>query len=176
MSVATAKMTVEEFLQQPEEILEWHELVDGEMVEMPKSNVKSARVQENILEILIEHNLRNRVARIGGEAGWILSDGTLRKPDAYVELIRSPGTPAPAGPDLPIEVVSVEKASDLMKKVHQYLESGAKAVWIFFPEQRVVWVFHPGMKLVELREGDVLEEPDVLPGFRAPVSRFFAEA
>jgi Uma2 family endonuclease len=168
-------MTVEEFLQQPEEILEWHELVDGEMVQVPKSNRKSDHVKANVIEILVLYNSEHRVGIVSAGAFWNLHGINVRRPDVFVELKRSPEEPGPEGPALPIEVVSHESASTMIEKVHLYFESGAKAVWIFFPEQRVVWVFHPGMKLVELREGDVLEEPDVLPGFRAPVSRFFAE-
>ena len=78
-------------------------------------------------------------------------------------------------PDLAIEVVSPnDSAKALNRKVNQYLRSGARAVWVFYPDTRQVDV-HAAHGVRKLREGDVLEDRDLLPGFSAAVRRFFEE-
>jgi Uma2 family endonuclease len=77
-------------------------------------------------------------------------------------------------PDLAIEVVSESGSGlDLRQKIQEYLDAGSKAVWAFYPKLRVIAIYDKaGMK--ELRADQVLEAPDILPGFRARVDQFFA--
>jgi Uma2 family endonuclease len=76
-------------------------------------------------------------------------------------------------PDLAIEVVSEsESALDLRQKIQDYLDAGSKAVWAFYPKVRVIAVYdRTGVK--ELRADQVLEAPEILPGFQAKVDEFF---
>jgi Uma2 family endonuclease len=77
-------------------------------------------------------------------------------------------------PDLALEVVSEsESAADLRAKVRDYLEAGSKAVWLLYPDLRVVAVY-TSHGVMELFSGQVLEAPEILPGFRASVDEFFA--
>jgi len=44
-------------------------------------------------------------------------------------------------PDLAVEIISPdEKSEEMMDKVDEYLEQGAKMVWLVFPKRREVWV------------------------------------
>ena len=75
-------------------------------------------------------------------------------------------------PDLAVEVVSSESAAHLQKKVRLYLQHGAKAVWVAYPELRIVLAYDAaGVR--ELSGDDRLEAPDLLPGFSVPVAVFF---
>ena len=60
-----------------------------------------------------------------------------------------------------------------MRKIRLYFETGSRAVWAFFPDLRIVWRFRPDGVAYFLQEGQYLEEPELLPGFRVPVARFF---
>lgn len=72
-----------------------------------------------------------------------------------------------------IEVVSSESADCLESKIEDYLARGSRAVWVLYPEHRVMRVHdHTGSSRL-LRTGDWLEDPELLPGFRVPVARFF---
>jgi Uma2 family endonuclease len=45
-------------------------------------------------------------------------------------------------PDLASDVVSESNlAQDMLTKVHQYLDAGAKAVWVFYPSLKVVQIY-----------------------------------
>jgi Uma2 family endonuclease len=74
---------------------------------------------------------------------------------------------------LAIEVVSEsESALELRQKIEEYLDAGTKAVWAFYPTVRVIAVYdQTGVK--ELRADQILEAPDILPGFQAKVNEFF---
>jgi Uma2 family endonuclease len=76
-------------------------------------------------------------------------------------------------PDLAIEVVSEsESALDLREKIQDYQDAGSKAVWAFYPKLRVIAVYDKtGVR--EYRGDQVLEAPEILPGFQARVNQFF---
>jgi hypothetical protein len=44
--------------------------------------------------------------------------------------------------------------------------------WVAYPPERTLWI-HRKDKHLQLREGQYVEEPDLLPGFRVLVDRFF---
>jgi Uma2 family endonuclease len=59
----------------------------------------------------------------------------------------------------------------LRKKIQTYLNSGVKAVWVAYPELRLIDVYTAeGVRRLE--SGDVLTE-SILPGFSIPVADFF---
>ena len=79
-------------------------------------------------------------------------------------------------PDLAVEVRSPDNTlAELSVKANEYLEAGARMVWIVDPPTRTVQVMRPGRPAVTLSLDDVLDGGDVLPGFSLPVSRLFAE-
>lgn len=59
----------------------------------------------------------------------------------------------------------------LRQKIQEYLNAGAKAVWVFYPKVRVIDVYdQSGIK--KLRGDQVLEAPGILPGFQAKAEQF----
>jgi Uma2 family endonuclease len=76
-------------------------------------------------------------------------------------------------PDVAIEVVSLEKASYLEKKIELYLAHGGRSVWAVFPEQQVVRIFSASGESRLFDRTQTLEDPTVLPGFSASVSAIF---
>ncbi|MGH9449330.1 MAG: Uma2 family endonuclease [Terriglobia bacterium] len=77
-------------------------------------------------------------------------------------------------PDLAIEIVSKnDRGDDLLLKVFQCLEAGAKAVWLMYPNTRLAYRYIPGKREPEVRAaeaGDKFEEPELLPGFSLSLS------
>jgi hypothetical protein len=47
------------------------------------------------------------------------------------------------------------------------------AIWIAYPPERTLVTMHPSGKGHHLHQGHYVEEPDLLPGFRVLVDRFF---
>ncbi|MBV8199449.1 MAG: Uma2 family endonuclease, partial [Acidobacteria bacterium] len=113
--------------------------------------------------------------------GFLLARGpdTVLCPDlAFVAKGRLPpgglGAAFPeVAPDLAVEVLSAsDRPAAVRAKVAEYLRLGVRGVWVFDLGQRRVQIHTrlagPEMRTVtaELREDDVLEGGDLLPGFR----------
>jgi Uma2 family endonuclease len=60
------------------------------------------------------------------------------------------------------------------EKVTDYLDAGVRSVWVVDPPNRTVTVYEPAGTARLLRQDDVLQCDDVLPGFRLPLAAFFA--
>ena len=78
------------------------------------------------------------------------------------------------GPDLAVEVVSPSNsASDIQAKIFDYLDAGARLVWVVYPETRTVAVHRTRAEARFLTDADALDGGDALPGFRLEVARLF---
>jgi len=135
-------------------------------------------VKSNFLDELSFFNRQNRIGRVFSETMYSLKPSEARMPD--VSLLLAHRLPPPdtsklfeGAPELAVEVVSSETAAELEGKVTLYLETGSRSVWVAFPQHRTIWRHPAGGAAQHLKEGDYLEEPELLPGFRVPVSRFF---
>ena len=180
-SVAQRLLTVEEFGQLPDDGAR-RELVRGEVIEsMPPGGVHGA------IAVALATMLRSWANAAGGyvgvEAGFVLSRNpdTVRGPDvSYVrgDHIPADGVPEafwPIAPDLAVEIVSPgETADEVRAKVRDYLAAGTPLVWTIYPRTREV-VVHTGDGLARAySDSDVIEYPDVLPGFTCAVAELFA--
>lgn len=77
-------------------------------------------------------------------------------------------------PDLAVEVLSPsDDPVDVQQKVRDYLEAGARLVWVVAPSARAVTVYRADGSARLLREGEALEGEDVLPGLHIPLAELF---
>src|SRR5882672_2601564 len=108
-----------------------------------------------------------------GDTGFTLSRNpdTVRGPDiAFVRKERVPD-PIPStflefAPDLVVEVLSPsDRPGEVLARVGDWLDAGARLVWVVDPERRVARVYRlDGTEDVISGDGALLGE-DVLPGF-----------
>lgn len=174
-------MSLDEYarLEEPDE--RWvSELVRGVLVREPRPKDPHGHVQ-----VLVAYALHGWARSVGGrvttESGYILSDDppTPRGPDVAVVLEPRSSEGQPGGwvrgaPDVAVEVLSPSDTSGAMQeKTLDYLNAGAKRVWIVDPMARTVTVFRPDGSARVLREHEVLEGEDVLVGFSVPLSELF---
>ncbi len=176
-------LTAEQLWAMPEAPGKRYELVEGELVEVP-----GAGALHGLIAGLIYSLLRTFVVERG--AGYAFGDGVgyiirrdpdvVRIPDAsFVSRGRIPAGGVPRGfwpfaPDLAVEIVSPgDTATELRAKVREYLDAGARLVWVVWPDERAVTVYGPAGEVRELGPGDELDGGDVLPGFRVPVAELF---
>lgn len=77
-------------------------------------------------------------------------------------------------PDLVVEVASPnDEAEELLAKAHEYLEAGARLVWLVYPRLRVLHAYQSPTSPRVFTAADDLEGGDVLPGFRVPMAQLF---
>jgi Uma2 family endonuclease len=177
MGVTAAPITVAEFLEMSLPEGQKTELIDGEVVTMPMAWYKHERVKANFNRGFTAWSLGNPLGLVFNEAGFQLDEHNGLIPD--VSFVRNEHLrpdihgPMQGAPDVAIEVVSSETAAQLARKVALYLQHGSKLVMAAFPEQRELWVHRPDGTARRLGPGEILEAPDVLPGFSSPVEAFF---
>ncbi len=100
--------------------------------------------------------------------GFVLNVPTdperVRAPDvAFVSAQRLPGGRLPEGflvgsPDLAVEILSpTDNPIDIQQKVRDYLEGGARLIWIIAAQAKTVTVYRADGSARLLRENDSLE-------------------
>jgi len=169
-------MTIEEFLNLPEVEGEKRELIHGEVVSMAYAGFVHARVKSNINKILVVWLDRHPLGQVFLETSYRM-DGDTLAPDLSV-LRNDRLTPVtkdlPLGaPDLAIDVVSSETAARLRTKIRLYLKGGSRAIWVVYPDERLVEIHSANGHVTILEQGQILEDSDALPGFGAPVAAIF---
>ena len=81
----------------------------------------------------------------------------------------------PGAPDLAVEVVSPgDTVHEVDDKVRDWLEGGAKMVWVVDPKRRSVTVYRSPARVKILTETEELSGEDVVDGFRCTVGDIFA--
>src|ERR1043166_952303 len=77
----------------------------------------------------------------------------------------------PGAPDLVVEVLSPsDTVGRIEGKVEQWLESGARLVWVVSPKIRTVTAYRSLTEIVVLTEKDTPDGGDVVPGFQIAVA------
>ena len=184
MATEKALLTADDLFRLPDDHMR-HELVRGELRTMPPAGAEhgwiASEIGSMVRDFVRAHNLGWVFA---AETGFhIFGDpDTVRAPDvAFVASGRFPGGRLPRNfarlaPDLVVEVVSPgDTRSEVEEKVGDWLEGGARLVWVVRPAARTVNVSSPSTRPVLLTEGDGVDGRDVLPGFVQPVRRLLGD-
>lgn len=173
-------LTADELELMPDDDSVRTELDEGELISMPPAGWDHGDSETEILAILRNYVRKHRLGKVlSGDTGFRLRDDTVRSPDvAFVKQervaeLKSKGF-AKGAPDLAVEIFSpTDSVAQLMRKVKQYLAAGCHTVWIVYPETQEVHVLESTGADRLLRGEDVLEAPELLPGFTVRVADFF---
>ncbi len=158
------------------------ELVDGEVVQMCPPGFEHADISARLIELL--RSLIPRTAgKVVSELGFLLkrNPDLVRAPDvAFIsqKKLEAHGRTRkfwPGPPDLAVEVLSPEdRASEVLRKVGEYLEAGTRMVWVVNPEGRNVTSYRSLNQVRVYGAGEEIPGEDVLPGFSLKVSEIFS--
>jgi Uma2 family endonuclease len=161
------------------------ELINGEVKEMAPVGGVHGEVTSRVDRRLSEHVERHGGGRVVvGDVGFVLNlpadPERVRAPDvAFVSAHRLPGGRLPEGflvgaPDLAVEVLSpTDNPLEIQQKVRDYLEGGARLVWVIAPQARSATIYRADGSARLLREHENLEGEDVLPGLTIPLAELF---
>ncbi|MEO8623066.1 MAG: Uma2 family endonuclease [bacterium] len=175
-------MTAEEFLEYPYEDGK-AELVRGELRLTPPAGGRHGRAGTNLVVLLAVYLKGRKLGSVfGGGVGYELQElpRTVRVPDAsFVRVGRLPAEGIGEGllrlaPDLAIEVLSPsESASALEEKLDDYRSCGTPLIWVVDPVRRTVMIVASDAPVRWLRESDMLDAANVIPGFTCAVEELF---
>ena len=182
-AVLTKPITADELLAMPDDGFRY-ELVKGELIRMPPSGYEHGVRTVELTTPLHTHVKTNELGVVcAAETGFLLTQDpdTVRAPDIAfisrerVEKIGAVKSYWIGAPDLAVEVVSPgDTVREVEDKVAQWLEAGARMVWVVSPKLRTVTVYRSLTDIVVLAEKDTLDGGDVVPGFQIRVAEIFS--
>ncbi|MHC5044742.1 MAG: Uma2 family endonuclease [Planctomycetota bacterium] len=158
------------------------ELIRGELKMMIPAGGEHGRITGKLTCQLGNHVMSERLGTFyAAETGFILArdPDTVRAPDfAFTRSGREAAEVhgfVPGAPDLAVEVLSPDdRPGYVREKVAEWLEAGARAVWVIDPRARTVTTHEPDRAPSVLGEGDALKGGDLLPGLEISVREIFA--
>ena len=160
-----------------------YELSRGELVPMTPVGFQHSAIVGRLGKLLSNYVDDKRLGIVGMECGFKLErePDTLRAPDLYFvskeRTAREGITPrfADFPPDIAVEVLSPEDtASEIHRKVEEYLPGGVPLVWIVDPAIQRVTVYRSLQDIKILKDDQELDGGPALPGFRIKISEIFA--
>ena len=179
----TRPVTADELLAMPDDGNRY-ELVKGELIKMAPTGDEHGQVTVELTTPLHLHIKKHNLGRVyAAETGFkIKSDpDTVRAPDiAFVRRERVEASGMLQGfragaPDLAVEVTSPgDTFSEVEGKVSEWLQAGARMVWVVSPKLHTVTVYRSLTDIVTLTEKDTLDGGDVIPGFAMKIADIFA--
>ena len=172
-------LTIDEFLRLPEPPDSFHELVEGELITVSPEMFLHNHVRDTLLILLKTFVEERGLGTVVSVQHFHLFGNTVRFPDvAFVRSGRTlPPDKLPEGaPDLAIEVISpTNTAREIDRRLSDFFAAGSTRVWLVYPEHREVYV-HGLAGVVRRRGDDLLEDPELLPGFSVKVSSLFEQS
>jgi Uma2 family endonuclease len=159
-----------------------YELVRGELVPVPRMTMRGGKVCGNVVFLLTTYKKKR------GSGGLVCNDtgiitetapDTVRGVDvAYfakpAEREGQPDRYINEPPDLAVEVRSEGQAwKQLLAKSHEYIQMGARMVWIVDPAVSRLTVFQPEHEPAIYATENEFDGDDVLPGLHFKVAELF---
>ena len=148
---------------------------EGELIIMPPAFSETGSKNADITADLV---IWNRIGKTGkafdSSSGFTLPNGARRSPDtAWIEQSRWDALTederhgfSQICPDFVVELrSSTDRLSAVQKKMHEYLENGAKLGWLLDPKSKRVEIYRPGQEVEIVDNPASLSGEDVLPEF-----------
>jgi len=180
MATAEDDLTDHDLLMQPRDGRKY-ELVDGAI------RVSPAGARHGQVCVRLAIKLGSFVAdrKLGhvldSSTGFRLPSGNVRSPDLSFVAARRfaderpPQGFAPLAPDLAIEVLSPEdNKRAVLDKIGEYLDAGARLVWVLDPQEGNAAVYRSLTSIRELKIDGLLDGEDVVPGFQCVLREILA--
>ena len=161
------------------------DMIDGVLWERDMGVESDYYGQEVAFRIRVATNPGRDGYVFGPSAGYkypALADNHLRLPDvSFIRRERLPdglprgwsGIPA----DLIVEVTSPnDDAGEVQEKVREWIDGGAKRVWVVYPDQHEITVHYPDRTARTYRLGESVPGEEIIPGFSLALDDLFGSA
>jgi Uma2 family endonuclease len=163
--------------------IERYEVINGMRVEREPMGAFETVLASWLCHLLNSFAVGRKLGLAVNEVLFVLNAprDLKRRPDvAFVSYTRWPTSVVarePAWnvvPDLAVEIVSpTNLAEEIDSKVTDYLQSGVRLVWVFYPDTGRVYVYQPPTQVSILERIDTLDGGAILPDFRLPIVQLY---
>jgi Uma2 family endonuclease len=165
------------------EDIERYEVVDGVRVEREPMGAFETVLASWLCHLMNSFAAGKKLGLAVNEVLFVLNAALplKRRPDvAFVSYAQWP-TPIVARepawnvvPDLAIEIVGpTNLAEEIDRKITDYFQSGARLVWVFYPDSGRVYVYQSPTHVNILEGTNTLDGGEVLSGFRLPIAALY---
>jgi Uma2 family endonuclease len=160
-----------------------YEIVNGELV-MSNSGAEHGYIAVILSTILYSFVRSQKLGVVlDSSTAFTLKTGNKRSPDvSFIAKERLQGLKKlPRGfwqgsPDLAVEVLSPSNTvEEIHNKIIEYFDNDTKLVWVINPEEEYVLIYHSPKPDRFLRDQDMLDGEEIIPGFQMAVADLFAE-
>jgi Uma2 family endonuclease len=169
-----------EFERLPNALAYYHELVNGELVDVSGNTVNHNSLRDLLVLLLAPHARERKLGKIISEQE-VDFDGSAHGPDVSLighgktRLIERGKRVQRFVPDLAIEIASANDTfTKLMEKAVRYRKCGTTEVWVLSPDTRQAFVQGEYRQAI-LGEVDMFES-NLIPGFSIRLGDFFDQA
>jgi len=179
----TRPVTADELLAMPDDGY-CYELIKGELIRVSPPGAEHGSVTMHVAGPLYEYVKKHSLGVVyAAETGFKLEadPDTVRAPDvAFISAARRKQVGHVQGywvgaPDLAVEVLSpYGRPRKVEGKVANWLEAGARLVWVVNSKSRTITVYRSLTEILVLTEKDTLDGGDVVPGFQIAVAEIFS--
>jgi Uma2 family endonuclease len=181
-TTAQRHWTDEELLAMPKDGYK-REIIGGDLVMSPAGSEHGSIIMRIAGPLYMYAAKADLGEVLDGQTGCRMKSGDVFCPD--VSLVsparwkahrKSKAVFFEGGPDLIVEVLSPDDTFGAIEaKLDQCFSEGTRLAWIVHPRTRRVHVYRPAGVDVILKDGQMLEGDDVVPGFALSVSGMFPE-
>lgn len=170
-------LTIDDFEQLPDELAYYHELVDGELVDVSGNTLIHNYLRDLLITMLLPFVKEHKLGRVVSEQEYDF-DGNAHGPDMTfvvpekAKLFDREKRVQRFVPDLAIEIVSENDSfKKLVKKADRYRKCGTKEVWILDIDSRRGFLFSDSRD-ANLDENGIFES-SLIPGFSIRLGELF---
>lgn len=148
---------------------------DGQIIEMPNNDSLHDGIKATLVRQL--NRQLDDPMEAANEQAFEVAPNRIRHPDVAVCLQPRPrvaGEKFQGPPDLAIEIVSEsDTAQELDLRIRLYLENGAHAVWVVWPQARRIDIHQAHAATRHYEADDTLTGEVPIPAFRLAVAAIF---
>ena len=180
MTARVSPLTIDDFERLPDELAYYHELVDGELVDVSGNTLGHNQLRDLLIATLLLYVKEHKLGSVVGEQEYDFG-GNAHGPDVSffvpekAKLADYKKRVQRFVPDLAIEVVSESDTfAKLIKKTERYRKYGTKEAWILDIESRKALLFSDDRNAI-LDENGVFES-SLIPGFSIRIGDLFDQA
>jgi len=177
MAVPVTRLTIDDFEKLPDELAYYHELVDGELVDVSGNTPNHNLLRDALIAMLLPYVKEHELGKVIGEQEYQFEkdahgpDVTFFLPDK-ARLLNESLRVQRFVPDLAIEIVSENDAfKKLIRKVERYRRCGTKEAWVFDIDSRRAFLFSETGDAM-LTENDMFQS-SLIPGFSIRLGDLF---
>ena len=177
MTAPVTPLTIDDFERLPDELAYYHELVDGELVDVSGNTPNHNGLRDLLIVMLFPYVREQKLGRVLSEQEYQF-DKNAHGPDvtfvvaAKTALFDGKKRVQRFVPDLAIEIVSQNDTfENLVGKARRYRKCGTREVWIFSIESREAYVYSENGRAILDEDG--MFESSLIPGFSIRIGDLF---